>query len=236
LETQSIEIEEIGSVTITRRKGTKRISVRIKPDGSVQVLHPWFTGQKEVLGFVLQQAEWIKTHQKKMVGKRIYYRADETLKTKNHSIQLVAVDQGKLQAVIKGDRVVITIPRDMDEHSEQVQGFVKKVVTEVCRKEAKELLPARTRELALLYGFTCEKVYIKNLKSKWGSCSSLGNINFNLSLMLLPDHLIDYIILHELAHTREHNHGAGFWKLLNILTNNKAKEYDREIRKNYRII
>jgi predicted metal-dependent hydrolase len=236
LETKIIDLEGIGTVSITRRKGTRRISLRVKPDGTVQVYHPWFAGQKEVLGFVLQQTDWIRSHKKKMAGKKVFHSINTTLKTKFHFIQILQVEQGKLQAGIKGNTVIVTIPAIMDEKSEQVQGFIKKVITGVCRKEAKEYLPFRTQQLAIQYGFIFQKVFIKNLKSKWGSCSSLGNINLNLSLMLLPDLLIDYIILHELAHTREHNHGSDFWKLLNALTNNKAKEYDREIRKNHRII
>jgi predicted metal-dependent hydrolase len=236
LETRSIEIEGIGPVNITRRKGSTRISLRVKPDGSVLVCHPWFAGQKEVLGFVMQQTDWIIAHQKKMSEKRVFYPVNTTLNTKKHAIQILKVEHGKLQAGSKGNSVIITIPIEVDENSEQAQGFIKKVIAEVCRKEAKDILPSRTHELALQFGFTYEKIFIKNLKSKWGSCSSNGNINLNLSLMLLPDHLIDYIILHELAHTREHNHGAGFWKLLNSITNNRAKEYDREIRKNHRII
>jgi len=236
LETRSIEIEGIGQVKITRRKGSSRISLRVKPDGSVLVCHPWFAGQKEVIGFVMQQTDWIIAYQKKMIEKRVHYPVNTILNTKKHTIQIVKTEHGRLQAGSKGNSVIITIPVDAEEKSEQVQGFIKKVLAEVCRKEAKEILPARTCELASQFGFVYQKVFIKNLKSKWGSCSSNGNINLNLSLMLLPDHLIDYIILHELAHTREHNHGPGFWKLLNLITNNKAKEYDREIRKNHRII
>jgi predicted metal-dependent hydrolase len=236
LETKTVHIEGIGSVNITRRSGTKRISLRIKPDGSVQVSHPWFASHKEVIGFVIQHTEWIITHQKKVAEKQIFYPVNRSISTKKHTIQLLQVEQGKLKAGIKGNLVVLTIPEELDGKSEQVQGFIKKVITEVCRKEAKEHLPQRTSELATLHGFHFQKIFIKNLKSKWGSCSSTGNINLNLSLMLLPDHLIDYIILHELAHTREHNHGAGFWKLLNSITHNKAKELDREIRKNHRAI
>jgi predicted metal-dependent hydrolase len=236
LEARIAEIEGIGTVIFTRRKDTKRISVRVRPDGIIIVNHPWFASQNEVLGFVMQNNQWIITHQKKMEEKRVLYSSNTNLKIKNHAIEISKVEQGKLQAGSKGNRVVITIPQEMDENSEQVQSFIKKVITEVCRKEAKDLLPVRTKELALVHGLTYQKIFIKNLKSKWGSCSSTGNINLNVSLMLLPDHLIDYIILHELAHTREHNHGPGFWKLLNAITGNKAKEYDREIRKNYRII
>jgi hypothetical protein len=75
-------------------------------------------------------------------------------------------------------------------------------------------------------------VFIKNLKSKWGSCSSAQNINLSLLLVLLPSHLIDYIILHELAHTRHMNHSKAYWDYLDTLTEGKAKKYDREM-KNY---
>jgi predicted metal-dependent hydrolase len=236
LNTRNLEIEGIGQVNITRRRGTKRISMRVKPDGSVTVSHPWFASQKEVLDFVVQHTDWIRTHQHKMTEKRFYYTLNSTIETKSHSIQILPIEKGKLQAALKGNPVILTIPADHDTESEQVQKFIKKVVTEVCRIEARDYLPERTRQLALQFGFTYQKVFIKNLKSKWGSCSSNGNINLNLSLMFLPNNLIDYIILHELAHTREHNHGEGFWKLLNTITDGKARLLDREIRKNHRII
>jgi predicted metal-dependent hydrolase len=236
LNTRNLELEGIGQVNITRRKGTRRISMRIKPDGSVQVSHPWFAGQKEILAFVIQHTEWILTHQQKMVEKRFLYSLNTTLETKHHSIQILPIEYGKLQAALKGNQVVLTVPSEFDSNSEQVQQFIKKVITEVCRKEAKEYLPVRVQELAIQHGLNYHKVFIKNLKSKWGSCSSNGNINLNLSLMLLPDNLIDYIILHELAHTIEHNHGEGFWKLLNNLTNGKARELNKEIKKNHKII
>jgi predicted metal-dependent hydrolase len=236
LSTSNLEIEGIGQVNITRRRGTKRISMRLKPDGSVQVYHPWFASQKEVLAFVIQHSDWIRTHQQKLDEKRFYYSLNSTVETKNHSIHILPIEKGKLQAALKEKEVVLTVPSEFEIGSDQVQQFIKKVVTEVCRKEAREILPARVQHLANQFGFIYQKVYIKNLKSKWGSCSSTGNINLNLSLMLLPDYLIDYIILHELAHTREHNHGGGFWKLLNTITGGKARQLDKEIKKSHKII
>jgi predicted metal-dependent hydrolase len=236
LSTNNLEIEGIGQVSITRRRGTKRISMRVKPDGLVQVNHPWFATQKEVLAFVMQHAEWIHTHQHKFAEKRFCYSLNSIIETKSHTIQILPIETGRLQAALKGNQVVLTVPAELELSSDQVQLFIKKVVTETCRKEAREYLPSRVQQLAIQFGFTFQKVFIKNLKSKWGSCSSNGNINLNLSLMLLPDQLIDYIILHELAHTREHNHQEGFWKLLNTLTNGKARELDREIKKNHKII
>jgi hypothetical protein len=82
------------------------------------------------------------------------------------------------------------------------------------RIQAKAALPPRLAELAALHGFTYNKVRIKHNVSNWGSCSELGNINLNLNLMRLPEHLRDYVMLHELCHLRYMNHGHEFHALL----------------------
>lgn len=82
------------------------------------------------------------------------------------------------------------------------------------RAEAKAVLPPRLAALAALHGFTYNKVRIKHNSSNWGSCSELGNINLNLNIMRLPEHLRDYVMLHELCHLRYLNHGPEFHALL----------------------
>jgi hypothetical protein len=82
------------------------------------------------------------------------------------------------------------------------------------RAEAKAALPPRLAQLAALHGFTYNKVRIKNNTSNWGSCSELGNINLNLHMMRLPEHLRDFVMLHELCHLRYLNHGPEFHALL----------------------
>ena len=102
---------------------------------------------------------------------------------------------------------------------------------EEMRVRAKQILPLRLLELAKLHNFVYSKVFIKNNKSNWGSCSAVNNINLNVRILLLPDHLQDYVILHELCHTCIKNHGKQFWDLLNSVSEGKAKEYAMELRK-----
>ena len=82
------------------------------------------------------------------------------------------------------------------------------------RAEAKRTLPPRLAELAARHGFVYNEVFIKHNRSNWGSCSTRGNINLNLNIVRLPDRLRDYILLHELVHLREMNHGPRFHALL----------------------
>jgi len=99
------------------------------------------------------------------------------------------------------------------------------------RKEAKRLLYNRTKQLAAKHGFTFTDVKIQSSKSRWGSCSREKSINLSLYLMLLPVHLIDYVILHELCHTKEMNHGDKFWAWMDKVTENKAYELRQELKK-----
>lgn len=85
---------------------------------------------------------------------------------------------------------------------------------EQLRARAKVVLPPRLRELADRHGFTYNRVTIKNNISNWGSCSAKGNINLNLRLVNLPTQLQDYVMLHELCHLKELNHGPRFHALL----------------------
>ena len=80
--------------------------------------------------------------------------------------------------------------------------------------EARRMLRSRVEELAGLYGFSYNRVFIRSQKTRWGSCSGKNNINLNLKLATLPDMLRDYVILHELVHTRIKNHGRDFWREL----------------------
>lgn len=82
------------------------------------------------------------------------------------------------------------------------------------RAQAKAQLPPRLAALAALHGFQYKRVFIKNNRTNWGSCSSLGNINLNLRLVSLPEELQDYVMLHELCHLKYLNHSPQFHALL----------------------
>ena len=88
------------------------------------------------------------------------------------------------------------------------------------RSSAKRKLTRRLKHLAGKHGFTYNRVFIRNQKTRWGSCSQKNNISLNMKLIKLPDELRDYVILHELVHTKVKDHSNGFWAELNRLVGN----------------
>ena len=103
----------------------------------------------------------------------------------------------------------------------------------VDKQSAKEFLEGRIKELADKFGFPYNKITIRNQKTRWGSCSGKNNINLNMKLLNIPNHLIDYVILHELVHTKVKNHSPLFWGSLDRYVGN-AKAIDKELKK-YRL-
>lgn len=89
-----------------------------------------------------------------------------------------------------------------------------KAQLEQIRKAAKEALPVRLAYLAEKYGFRYNRIALKFLRSRWGSCSAKGNINLNCLLMLAPAPVIDYVLIHELCHLRHMDHSPAFWALV----------------------
>lgn len=104
------------------------------------------------------------------------------------------------------------------------------VELERMREAARAALVPKLREAAARHGFDFKgRVAIKNNVTNWGSCSSKGNINLNMRLVLLPERLQDYVILHELCHLRHQNHGPQFHTLLDSLLGGREKELQREL-------
>ena len=118
------------------------------------------------------------------------------------------------------ERMVISKSKWIDEHMLKVQSTIdersklEKITFEQVKEladQAVEYIPKRVKYYAEKENFVYNKITIKNLVSRWGSCSTKGNLNFNCLLMLTPDYVIDYVVVHELCHLREMNHSEKFW-------------------------
>ena len=128
----------------------------------------------------------------------------------------------------------IEYPLDADLESDHLQQICWRGIKYFLKKEAGRVLPEKLAKLAGEHRFTYRDLKLQSGKTRWGSCSNRKSINLSIYLMLLPEHLIDYVILHELCHTVEMNHSDKFWKLMDDVTGGKTNRLRKEI-KNYEI-
>jgi len=160
-----------------------------------------------------------------------------------------------LRITIKPDRTIrLTVPRKvsykkakqfLDSRIPWIEKHLRKFeelennreyvrLPRISKARARSILIERLQELAEMHDFRFNKVSIRNQKTKWGSCSAGNNISLNMNLARLPEELRDYVILHELVHTRIKNHSREFWALLDEFVGGRAKDFSRTL-KTYRL-
>ena len=149
----------------------------------------------------------------------------------------VAVPYGV--SFVRAEEVAKAKVKWIKKHLEQMGDVEREAIelkksNHIDREKARKQLVKRLDELSQTYGFKYNRVFIRNQKTRWGSCSAKNNINLNVNLVRLPDALIDYILLHELVHTRVKTHGRKFWDELNK-TVGDAKELDRQLNR-YKVL
>ena len=229
-------INDIGSVRFRKNKRSKNVSIAIRPIKGVVVSLPYYLSYKFAVKIVEKKKEWILKNLPKIYeieNKSTVFTEKTTFNTRYRKLVIIKDEIDIVKTKITPDSVIIKYPGMIDVKNSKIQELVKKTLIKILREEAKQYLPERTKELSEKYRFKYNSIFIKNNKTLWGSCSGINNINFNLHLLRLPDHLIDYVIIHELCHTVEKNHGIRFWKLVDSICGD-AKKLSKEL-KNYSI-
>ncbi|MFI3280394.1 MAG: M48 family metallopeptidase [Rikenellaceae bacterium] len=154
---------------------------------------------------------------------------------------------------IKLDKITLTYPIGSNpdvaiKFLEQKRGQIEKIIQrkkvaqaenppakeyneEQLRVAAQAHLPERIATIASQINIKYNRVTIRATRSKWGSCSGENNISLSIYLMILPQHLIDFVIIHELCHTIHHNHSAKFHALVDFICHGREKELNKELRR-----
>jgi len=231
-----VDYPEVGEVRYLKKKGIRRVSIVIKPFNGVVVTMPYNVKYDDAERFVLQKTEWIAMAKKKMANletRKTVFNESSSFTTKKRTLTFVRHDAEKdvVSCRILQNEIRISVPHGISIEHSTVQDVAVKAIERAWTLEAKEFLPVRVSQLASNCGFSFGNVAVKRIKSRWGSCSHQNNINLSVYLMQLPDYLIDYVILHELCHTVEKNHGPKFWSLLDRHTGARAKLLAKEMKR-----
>lgn len=232
MSTKYINIEQVGRVTFIINDRSRRIRLSVKSDGEILVTLPSSVLYRDAIRFAESKTEWILKQQSKIQSSLTIFAPESCFKTKFHKLAITKGNTDRVYNRVGNGVIQIFIPEKVNHELPKIQDFIKSTLIDVMRWEAKVYLPKRLKELAEKHGFKYENVTIKNTKTRWGSCSSTNNINLNLHLMRVPEHLIDYVLLHELVHTVVKNHGEKFWLMLEQCYPNSRKA-DKEMN-NYR--
>lgn len=225
---------DLGTIEFVRSERAKFIRVRILSN-SLRVSLPHNVTQEEAMKFI-QSVRSKLIHKQTVLEKglkksNILIDENTRLQTYTFSVEAKPSERTNIFFSLKNNVLSIEFPHGTDYTDKQIQVHFWNGISYFLRKEAKRLLPERTKQLAANYGFTYSGLKIQASKTRWGSCSRAQSINLSLYLLLLPSHLIDYVILHELCHTKEMNHGANFWIWMDRVTDNKSKAYRSELKK-----
>jgi len=226
------DLSIFGTVSFLKSRHASRITVRIKSD-SLRISLPPRSTQAEATLWLFNNCELILRKQEKMQTRqhRLLITEESGLETHTFTVKVQKAERDNVHFRLKNDLLTIEYPAETDIKSDKLQKICWNGIRYFMKKDAQLILPVRLAELAAKHQFQYTNLKIQSGKTRWGSCSGKQNINLSVYLMLLPQHLIDYVILHELCHTREMNHGDKFWKLMDQVTNGKTSQLRKEMKK-----
>ncbi|MFR9166490.1 MAG: M48 family metallopeptidase [Dysgonomonas sp.] len=223
---ESFTDNDFGEVLVVRNRRSKRIIARRTEQGiklTVPLSYP--------LNKVIKVFCELKPRIEKLKSTpKLFFDESTTLETVSFSLLIRKENTQNFYVVLKDNVLNITCPSHCDFSDESVQSRIRKILENTLRSEAKRIIPARVESHAARNNFEYASVKINKSHTRWGSCSSKKSINLSIYCMLLPLYLLDFVILHELCHTVELNHGTRFWKLLDSVTEDKARTLTEELK------
>jgi len=215
------DIIEINGVCIQIRRSTrsKRLRLQIDGMGKFTLVIPKLIMGFEVNRFLKENSEWMNKHTEKakkiealhpkpkyQTGDIFYYFGEKVF------LEVLNSSKKRPNIKIREDKMIINIYENVSK-KEGVE-MIKKAIENFYRKKAEEVIHDRLQFFNEYCNFKYKRVVLRNQKTRWGSCSSSGNLNFNWRLIMAPIEVIDYVVVHELCHLKQMNHSVKFWRLV----------------------
>ncbi len=206
----SIFDEEFGDIAVRRSVRSSSIRISVTPTGTLKASMPPYAPIFVLKRFVKSSRPQLRAMlQKQGPAYKIENGAEIG---KSHKL---IVKKGITTGVKRyGQQILVILAPDDELTDPSVERLVRDMIIKCLRIEAKSYLPKRLEFLADKLGCHYETVRFSHSGGRWGSCSSTGTISLNIALMKLPFPLIDYVIIHELCHTKQMNHSPKFWSLV----------------------
>ena len=195
--------EEVGmDIKVIRSDKSGKLILRIDSKERIPVLSvPRFCSQRRAVKFVNDNMDWILQSLAKLPEIKNFCDGD-TIFLFGQSVTISHRPQEKGGVWLDGNLLCVSGKAE----------FLHRRIRDYIRRRAADEFYLRSKKLAERIGCKLNGVVIKDTKSRWGSCSSLNNINYSWRIALAPDFVIDYLLAHEVSHLKHHNHSDSFWK------------------------
>lgn len=222
-----IDDKELGILVVKENPRATQFIFRAKSDG-IYVTVPKRYSEKELQNAIESQRSKLLEIREKKSRKPVdlSYKIDSDF----FKLSLITGTGNRFISRSKPGEMIIICPAGTDFNDDALQGWLRKVIAEALKRTARIFLSERLSKLSAVHELPFKQLKINSSKGRWGSCSAEKNINLSCFSVLLPSHLIDYVLLHELAHTIEMNHSSKFWDLLNKLTDGNAIMLRKELK------
>ncbi|MDZ7860596.1 MAG: SprT family zinc-dependent metalloprotease [Candidatus Krumholzibacteriota bacterium] len=200
---------------IIRTPRRRTASVQVSPQNEVSIIVPDNLAQVKIDNIIRRKSSWIinkiKTNDAvRHPPKPKEYVSGEAFSYLGRNYRL-KIARGNPQPVeLKNGRFYVYVPDSVKKRDD----LIRDALGEWYKSHAKNKLRSRISMYSERVGVSCRNIKVKNLKSRWGSCSKAGNININWRIIMAPLSIVDYVIVHELCHLKYHNHSKEFWRLL----------------------
>lgn len=197
-----------GEVLLVKNRRSRSIRVTLSGNNSVRVSMPTWLPYQAGLAFLETKRQWVNQH---LEPAKVF--KDGELIGKAHRLRMIADPRvSDIRTRVTNTEIRISFHPSQNLTDPKLQSATQRAALRALKQEGEDLLPAHLKSLAIKYGFTYRSVLLKRLKARWGSCNHQKDIILNTFLMSLPWSLIDYVLVHELVHTRVLHHGPDFWE------------------------
>ena len=211
-----INVADIGPVTFQKLGNTR--SLRLHIQGSrVKVTLPTRVPYAFAEKFLLTRKKWVLENLQPTT-----VILDGAYIGKNYRVTIEYRDTTRPRTRLSGYSIYVILPNGLDSQSSEAQRIIVKACEKALLQETTDVVIPRLQDLAYEHQYPIKSASVKRLRSRWGSCDTHRNIILNSYLVQLPWTLIDYVLVHELAHTKHLNHGEAFWaEVAEVLPNYK---------------
>ena len=196
------------TIKVRRSSRAQRVVLRILPStGQVELVLPRHVSEQEGVIFLHQKTKWLDGRLMKYL-EPIPFKDGGIVPFLGEPLTIIHLNSGRRDVYREGEKLIVAGPK----------ASLSKAIHDWFKQEGGTEITVRVKKKSEMIDRTYGRLTIRDTKSRWGSCSSKGNLNFSWRVVMAPSYVLDYLVAHEVAHLAEMNHSIRFWRIVESLS------------------